>query len=68
MARAAAKGFKCTYSANFADFLDAARADAGFADLAAGVGVRPGSAREDALSDEQFAVASLYAVMAFEKE
>ena len=67
IARAASKGLQMRYGANFAAFLDAARGDPGFADLAAAVGVRPASPREDALSDDQFAVAPPYAVVAFEK-
>ena len=53
---------------NFAAFLDDARRhNDGFAELAANVGVRPGPGDADALSDDQFAVASLYATIAFSR-
>ena len=59
---------KLAYCGNFAAFLDDARRhNDGFAELAANVGVRPGPGDADALSDDQFAVASLYATIAFSR-
>ncbi len=70
IARAAAKGLKCTLEARFDCFLDGERRRRGpaFLDLATSVGVRPKHANDDVLSDDQFAVASLYCVVAFSRE
>ena len=68
VAKAEARGLKLAYFGNFAAFLDDARRhNDGFAELAANVGVRPGPGDADALSDDQFAVASLYATIAFSR-
>ena len=57
IARAAAKGLKCTLEARFDCFLDGERRRRGpaFLDLATSVGVRPKHANDDVLSDDQFA-------------
>ena len=70
IARAAAKGLKCTLEARFDCFLDGERRRRGpaFLDLATTVGVRPKHGGDDVLSDDQFAVASLYCVVAFVRE
>ena len=67
-AKAAARGLRRVYFENFGVFLDACRAEDGFGDLAGAVGVRPSRPGDDPLSDDQFAVATLYAVVAFARE
>ena len=70
IARAEAKGLKCTLEARFDRFLDGERRNRGaaFADLAAAIGVRPKHGNDEQVTDDQFAVTSLYTVVAFARE